>query len=438
MLDRKTRARILLTVLVYGAVGVLTWVSRNYPADWHFPQLLAFFVMAWLAESDTVPIPQLNAYLSVSFAVFLVAIMMLGPLPAAVVAASAVLADGTRRRSRPLNLVYNVGQVYLSVLVTGTVLVLIGQIPPDPSSLSSIVTVLGVSVALAFSLNTVLVDAFLATRSPSFWGGFWSTAVIDLRSSPLSYLVTGMLGILMYYIYLTPLGLLGTGFLLLALIAVRFSARHTAELREAHFETMRILSEVLDARDPYTHGHSARVAELAREIASAMGLPDPEQQVIESAALLHDIGKVAIQDDILFKTGALTDAEFARMREHPERGAQMIRPIGFLKSVQEIVRYHHERYDGKGYPYGIKGTAIPLGARIVAVADAWDAMTSHRAYRAALDPKVGVEQLLSGRGTQFDPQVVDVFVNKVLPARGVRIFEEKSVQRGEPALEHNN
>src|SRR5690606_37970658 len=187
---------------------------------------------------------------------------------------------------------------------------------------------------------------------------------------------------------------------LLAFVTVRFTARQNAELREAHLETIRILSEVLDARDPHTHGHSARVASLAREIAAAMNLPEPEQEVIESAALLHDIGKVVIQDEILFKSGALTDEEFARMREHPERGAQMITPIGFLRTVQESVRHHHGRIDGKGYPYGVKGAAIPRGARIVAVADAWDAMTNERVYRTALDPERALEQLLAGRGTQ--------------------------------------
>src|SRR5690606_38914202 len=159
-----------------------------------------------------------------------------------------------------------------------------------------------------------------------------------------------VLGLLMYYLYTTPVGLVGVALLLCSLIAFRFTVRQNAELREAHIETMRILSEALDARDPYTHGHSTRVAELAKATATALGSPDSRQQVIETAALLHDIGKMTIGDDILFKEGALTDEEFARMREHPERGAQMIRPIGFLREVQEIVRCHHERWDGRGYP----------------------------------------------------------------------------------------
>ncbi|WP_068139619.1 HD-GYP domain-containing protein [Limnochorda pilosa] len=242
----------------------------------------------------------------------------------------------------------------------------------------------------------------------------------------------------MYYVYLTPLGLVGIALLLLSLVAVRFTVRQNAELREAHIETMRILSEVLDARDPYTHGHSTRVAELAKAITEVLGLPEPEQQVIESAALLHDIGKMTVGDDILFKGGSLNNAEYARMQEHPERGAQMIRPIGFLREVQQIVRYHHERYDGGGYPRGIAGAQIPLGARILAVADAWDAMVIDRAYRPAYSHEYAARQIRAGRGTQFDPRIVDVFLDQVLPAKGILVpkAEAAPAPRAAPAEGH--
>ncbi|MFO7255457.1 HD-GYP domain-containing protein [Limnochorda sp.] len=435
--DTRTQTRLLLTAGLYAVAGVLTWVAAPFPAEWEPLKLLGFFLLAWIAESDMVPIPQLNIHLTVSFAVLLTNILILGPLPAALVAGATALVEGVRRHYRPLNLAYNVGQLYVSGLASGLALAGLGALPVEPESFASVGWVLLVATFTAFLTNTILVDAFIATRSPSFWPGLASTFSIDLRWSLLSYVFTGLLGILMYYIYLTPLGFLGVALLLLAFVTVRFTARQNAELREAHLETMRILSEVLDARDPHTHGHSARVASLAREIAAAMNLPEPEQEVIESAALLHDIGKVAIQDEILFKSGALTDEEFARMREHPERGAQMIKPIGFLRTVQEIVRHHHERFDGKGYPYGVKGAAIPLGARIVAVADAWDAMTNERVYRTALDPERALEQLLAGRGTQFDPYVVDVFINQVLPARGIHVAQasERAVGQAWAAVE---
>lgn len=437
-LEAKNRKRLILTALLWISAGVLTWTALRFPAYWDVSGFSLFLVLAWLAESDQVRLPQLGVSLSLAFSVFLAALLVFGPLPAAVVAAGAVILASSRKGYPVITFLYNVAQVYVSALATGSVLVWSGLLPLEATSLASVGLVLGLAVVCSFIFNTLLVDAFLATRSPSFWAGFRSILSIDIHGSFLSHAITGTLGVLMYYIYLTPLGLAGIVLLLGSLVAVRVTIRQNAELREAHLETMRILSEVLDARDPYTHGHSARVASLAKDIAGALGLPEPEQEVIQSAALLHDIGKVAIQDDILFKNGALTDEEFARMREHPERGAQMIRPIGFLRTVQEIVRHHHERYDGRGYPQGISGTEIPLGARIIAVADAWDAMTLERSYRPALSVEQAVEQLILGRGTQFDPRIVDVFLNQVLPARGVQLAVERepAVQQQAPALEH--
>lgn len=435
--EAKNRKRLILTALVWIAAVVLTWIALRFPANWDLVALALFLVLAWVAEADRVRIPQLGVGLSLAFSVFLAALLVFGPLPAALVTACAVMVVNLGKGYPVVTFLYNLAQVYVSALVTGAVLVGLGWLPLETSSLASVGLTLGVAVVCSFLLNTLLVDAFLATRSPSFWAGFLSIARIDIHWSLLSHAITGALGVLMYYVYFTPLGLAGIVLLLGSLVAVRVTVSQNAELREAHLETMRILSEVLDARDPYTHGHSARVASWAKDIAGALGLPEPEQEVIQSAALLHDIGKVAIQDDILFKTGALTDEEFARMREHPERGAQMIRPIGFLRTVQEIVRHHHERYDGRGYPQGISGKAIPLGARIIAVADAWDAMTLERAYRPALSLDQAAEQLLQGRGTQFDPNIVDVFLNKVLPARGVELALEGEpvVRQGAPAME---
>ena len=420
------RKRLILTSALGVTAILLTWAALRLPAHWDLGEFLVFMVLAWVAEADTVRIPQLRVNLSLSLAVFVAALMILGPLPSAIVTAMAVLIVSLRTHYPLITFIYNVTQVYVSGLVTGAVLVLLGWLPLETNSLASVGLVLIATVIFSFFLNTALVDAYIATRSPSFWRGFRSVLSIDVHWSLLSHAITGTLGVVMYYVYMTPLGLAGIVLLLGSLVAVRVTVRQNAELREAHLETMRILSEVLDARDPYTHGHSARVAKFAREIARALGLPEPQQEIIESAALLHDIGKVTIQDDILFKAGALTQEEFARMREHPERGAQMIRPIGFLRDVQEIVRHHHERYDGRGYPHGIQGKEIPLGARIIAVADAWDAMTIERAYRPALTVQQAAEQLMAGRGTQFDPQVVDAFLDYVLPAEGIQ-FERKSV-----------
>ena len=170
------------------------------------------------------------------------------------------------------------------------------------------------------------------------------------------------------------------------------------------------MSTALDAKNSYTKGHSDRVAELSSLLAKGRGLPLTEQGRIHIGAHLHDIGKIGIPDVILDKQGKLTDSEFAVIRRHPEIGDKIVGKIGILQSVTDIVRHHHERFDGNGYPDRLKEDKFSLGARIVSVADAFDAMTSIRAYRAALSIDEAIEEMRRCSGSQFDPQVVDVLI----------------------------
>ncbi len=180
--------------------------------------------------------------------------------------------------------------------------------------------------------------------------------------------------------------------------------------QRTYYETIRALAEALEARDAYTRGHSERVTRYALAIAEAMDLSSDEQQIIEHAGLLHDIGKIGISDTILNKPTALSSEDRKVIEHHPIFGDTILGPIKFLTQVQVVVKHHHERYDGEGYPDRIAGEDIPLAARIVCVADSYDAMTSDRPYRPALDRATAVAELNRHRGSQFDPRVVDVFV----------------------------
>ena len=181
------------------------------------------------------------------------------------------------------------------------------------------------------------------------------------------------------------------------------------ELRDSYMATVRALSNAVEARDAYTSKHAERVAAYGMEIAGALGLTLTDHPEIEFGFLLHDIGKVAISDRILFKPTALSEPERKQMEEHPIKGSEIIRGIGFLGEAAEVVRSHHERWDGTGYPDRLAGEQIPLAARVFALADVLDALTSDRPYRPASSLATARDMINAESGTQFDPRVVEAF-----------------------------
>jgi energy-coupling factor transport system substrate-specific component len=181
-------------------------------------------------------------------------------------------------------------------------------------------------------------------------------------------------------------------------------------LERTHVEMVIAFSEALDAKDQYTAGHSRRVMEYSVGIAKRMNMTENNIEMLRKSALLHDIGKIGIPDAVLHKETKLTEDEFAVIKSHPEIGATILKSIKSFKDFVPSVYHHHERYDGKGYPHGIKGGKIPLHARIIAVADSFDAMTSNRPYRKAFPLEAALSELEKNRGIQFDPGITDAFI----------------------------
>jgi putative nucleotidyltransferase with HDIG domain len=174
-------------------------------------------------------------------------------------------------------------------------------------------------------------------------------------------------------------------------------------------DVIRTLAAAVEAKDNYTEGHSGRVADFAVWLAMEMGLSSEEQSLIRSGCYLHDIGKINVSDLILRKDGPLTPVETEQMRRHPVTGEQICKPLAFARPFLDIIRHHHERMDGKGYPDGLEGDEISIPARVAAIADAWDAMTSDRPYRTALSFEEAIQRLKQGAGSQWDPHLVEVF-----------------------------
>jgi putative nucleotidyltransferase with HDIG domain len=189
--------------------------------------------------------------------------------------------------------------------------------------------------------------------------------------------------------------------------------RLIGELRETMVGTAAALATALDERDDYTGDHARDIADLAVSLGERLGVPEHDLEILRFGAIFHDIGKIAVPDEILRKPAALTDEERTVMQRHTEAGARILEPIPALDRVMPLVLYSHERWDGGGYPSGLEGAAIPLGARIISVVDAWHAMTTDRVYRSAMTSHEAREELRRNAGTQFDPAVVEGFLTQL-------------------------
>lgn len=208
-----------------------------------------------------------------------------------------------------------------------------------------------------------------------------------------------------------------------AAIAIK-NAQYLAMLEASYQDTLTALANAINMRDHYTVGHTVRVTNFAKVAAQEMGWDEEKLKECEMGGILHDVGKIAVDDVILRKPSGLTDEEYAKMKVHPERGARLMEDIPALVPLIPYALCHHEHYNGKGYPYGRKGEEIPIEGRLMAVADTFDAMTSNRPYRKGLDPEIAIAELEKCKGSQFDPAVVDAFVRSYRAGRIEEILQE--------------
>jgi putative nucleotidyltransferase with HDIG domain len=230
-----------------------------------------------------------------------------------------------------------------------------------------------------------------------------------------NYFITAPCGILFAYLYLNY-GIYGILLVVIPFLVGRQALNQYAKQRDTYLETVTTLGAYMQHYHPYTRGHLERVANLADKIANQMGLPLQSLMFIHDAGLLHDIGKVGVDEAILDKTGALTDEEWETIKQHPTRGAEILGRMKYLEPMVPWIRGHHERPDGRGYPDGLKDEEISIEALVIAVADAFDAMSGgaeerhRRSYRSPLTFDQAIAQVRYGIGTQFDPRVVKAFI----------------------------
>ena len=420
-------------IAVAGAICLLSASVVVRPNTLDPIMFVLVLVLAGIAQRNPVKLFKSSA-ISVSFAVSIAAYVLYGTGFAmwATIVIVAVNAY-TPKPKPPRKVLFNFGQMMVSTYLAGQVYGLVGgEVPPG----AFVPTVLAVAVSavayfLASSLFTSLVIALTSdTKVGSVWRqnfawmplNYVATAV-NGAALALAYQALGAIGVL---VFLLPLGVAWYSFKLYMTkssqllernqqlqVANEALLRTSTRLEASHVSVIGALLGSLAAKDRYTQGHSAATMFHALAVATKLGLGPDEVCAVELGALFHDIGKIGIPEEILRKPDKLTPAEWAEMKAHPTIGANLLAQVPNLEKIRPIVLAHHERYDGTGYPNGLKGNDIPLAAQIISVADTYQAMTSSRTYRPALTHDEAIRELRKVAGTQLNPIVVDAFIDEV-------------------------
>ena len=391
---------------------------------------LTWFVLAGLtllSGSFTIRIPTIPARLSVSETFVFTGAILFGPAAATVIVVldSLIISFWLRRTSRNLSRVlFNMAAPAIAIWVASHGFFYLAQIQPlslTPRPILSLVAPLLLLALLYFLLNSWLIagavgfekrlSPFKIWRDNFLWLSLNYFSGVSVAALLLPYLQDDERAFIRIAGILLPLLLISYLTFKTALGRVDDANRHLSELNRLYLSTIETLAMAIDAKDQITHGHIRRVQQYAVGLAKRVGVTDDGQiRAIEAASLLHDMGKLAVPEYILNKPGKLTPAEFEKMKLHASVGADILSAIDFPYPVVPIVRHHHESWDGTGYPDGLKGTDIPIGARILSVVDCFDALTSDRPYRPRLSDADAIRILLDRRGSMYDPLVVDTFI----------------------------
>lgn len=350
-----------------------------------------------------------DVHASLTNVVLLVVIMVGGPW-IAVIAAVGGVPSFIRKVThlRLLRISFNFGQFTLTALVSGLTFVGLVRVL-DASFLSPRYLFAVGAASIAHSVvNHAMVGAVVAiSSSERFWGAFRSIGASLLMQIP--YVGIAVLAVVILETA-TPWALL---FMAVPTLIARHGLLAVQRLDESYDRLVRGFVKAIEIKDLYTRGHSERVAELSVHVAEELGVPYDQRRLTRYAALLHDVGKVGVPLCIINKPGPLDDDEFGQMKQHPTVGAEILRDIDFLAPAIDIVRFHHERLDGKGYPHGVDRDGLSDIVRIVTAVDAFDAMTSTRSYRRALAVEAALEELRRCTGSQFDPKMVEALARVV-------------------------
>lgn len=405
-----TKAKGFLVILAILSAATIHIAFQYNQNTLNIALLIFWCILAVIAESLGVEMPN-GAQISVSLAVCMAVIICDSVFAACIASAASyvfrVLKTEEGKFQHILNTpfyktFFNVCQGVISTGISGLAYLYTGGKIGHFSILPSIVI-----VAVYIIFNTSLLSAMISILSSQDIATVLKYNFAGLLPSSLA---VGSIGIIIAIAHISR-GEFGVVLFFGPLLLARYSFKLYLDMRNTYIETIEAFTKSMEAKDPYTSGHASRVKDYAVRLAKAMKLSLRQIDNVEKSAILHDIGKIGIDDCILRKNAVLSKEEYEEIKKHPQIGADIIKSVSFLKEVSEIVRCHHERYDGTGYPRGLAGDEIPLESYILSVADVYDAMTSKRPYRNSLDEHTALEQIRLGAGTQFHPDVAKAFLD---------------------------
>lgn len=406
------RIRIYVGTLVLLAAGTFVWVYKLSP-DVDLTAVRAALWFAVLAAVSVVAAYKKGARKESGSVAFLPMLACVIVAPAWVTVASlgvAILIVEIAARRVFIKGAFNVAQAVFWVSCAILAYRYLGGTPLRIGATVNYAAFAATLAVFAFLHSSALAGAIAISEGSSFFEVWWSgakvTVIADLLTLPFVYVCA------LLYLYWGPVGAIG--FMILA-IGYRHINKVNWQLQQTNQELLQLMVAAIEARDPYTSGHSRRVARNARLIAQAIGLRDRQVERVAVAALLHDVGKIhEIFAPILSKPGRLTAEENAIMQTHPIKSEELVRTVSQLNDVVAPIRHHHENWDGTGYPDGLIGESIPIASRIIMFADTIDAMTTDRPYRAALSEAQVRSEFVKLRGRQFDPTICDKLLNSAI------------------------
>jgi putative nucleotidyltransferase with HDIG domain len=308
---------------------------------------------------------------------------------------------------------FNGGNILLSAGVAGLIYELLGGVPGDIELNNFLIPLMACIISYVLINETIMSWLMAVVEGESFLSNWFSNVLWAARDC----IYVAPLGVLLAIGYMSY-DLLGIFFFLGPLLLARYSYKLYIDMKKVYIDTVKALSQAVEIKDTYTQGHSMRVSEYAVELGKRVRLSNKRLENLRMAAILHDIGKIGIEENILNKSGVLTEEEFDKIKQHPENGVKIIQDISFLKNVSDIILNHHEKMDGTGYPNGKKQGEISIEAAILSIADVYDALTSDRPYRQALSKEEAIAIIEEGKGTHFHERLANEFIKMMREQRG--------------------